>query len=108
MKKMQIYSGVIVAVMVLLSACAPAVKDQSSQPPYTITASGSGKVYLTPDIAYINFGAHTEAATVSEALSKNNEQAQALSKTLIARISRHRPSAWRPSSSLMPRDSQLR
>jgi len=82
MKKMQILSGVIVAVMVLLSACAPAVKDQSSQPPYTITASGTGKVYLTPDIAYINFGAHTEAATVSEALSKNNEQAQALSKTL--------------------------
>jgi uncharacterized protein YggE len=85
MKKTSIVLSVFAILMVILSACAPAaapVKDQTTQPPYVINASGSGKVYLTPDIAYVNFGAHTEADTVSDALRKNNDQAQSLSKTL--------------------------
>jgi uncharacterized protein len=85
MKKMHIMLSLFAAVMVLLSACAPAPApaNQNPQNPYTINASGTGKVYLTPDIAYVNIGAHTEAATVSEALRMNNDQAQALSKALV-------------------------
>ena len=83
MEKRNVLPGFFAVVILLLSACAPAAPVQSAQPPFTINASGTGKVYLSPDIAYITIGAHTEADTVSEALRKNNDQAQALSKTLV-------------------------
>ena len=87
MKRMRFLLYIFTILMVMLTACAPAaVKDVTpqGQGPYTINASGPGKVYLTPDIAYVNFGAHTEGDTVSEALRKNNDQAQSLSKTLTS------------------------
>ena len=87
MKKFYILFGLFSVAMVMLSACAPvSTPVQTPQAPYTINTSGTGKVYLTPDIAYVNFGAHTEADTVSEALRKNNDQAQALSKTLTEMV----------------------
>jgi len=83
MKKVNVLWWGMLVFGVLLSACAPAANNQPVQAPYTISASGVGKVYLTPDIAFVTIGAHTESDTVSDALRKNNEQAQALSKTLV-------------------------
>jgi hypothetical protein len=84
MKKFSLLTGITFLLLILFSACAPtnAAQNTNSQGPYTISAAGTGKVYLTPDIAYVSFGAHTEADTVSAALSQNNDQAQTLSKTL--------------------------
>lgn len=42
----------------------------------TITVNGSGKVSITPDIAYISIGVHTEGADANEAVASNNTQAQ--------------------------------
>ncbi len=40
--------------------------------------SGSGTIYLTPDIAYIYVGVNTEDQDISQAVNQNNTQAQAL------------------------------
>jgi uncharacterized protein YggE len=56
-----------------------AVKDSS---PRTVSASGTGMVYLVPDLAYINIGVQSRAEDVGLALRENNSQAQSISKVL--------------------------
>jgi uncharacterized protein len=50
----------------------------------TLAVTGVGKIYLVPDLAYINIGAHTEAATVASALSTNTQQAKNIADQLTA------------------------
>lgn len=67
---------------VALTACAGAAAAQSPAPPVqgdssqspvrTINVSGTGKVYVTPDIAYVTIGVHTEGKDAAEALTSNN------------------------------------
>jgi uncharacterized protein len=54
----------------------------TSTQPRTISVSGIGKVYIVPDIAYINIGVNTRSAQVAEALSANNTQSIAVQKAL--------------------------
>ncbi len=72
----------LIAMLVLgtvLSACSPISVAVQPQPPQrTITVTGTGKVTLTPDIAYISIGVHTENASATQAVSGNNTQAQAV------------------------------
>jgi uncharacterized protein YggE len=69
----------ILALGILLSACSPETIMVQSQPaPRTITVSGTGLVTLTPDIAYISIGVHTENASAKVAVANNNSQAQAV------------------------------
>ncbi len=42
----------------------------------TISVSGSGTAYLTPDIAYVNIGVHTEGANAADAVASNNTDSQ--------------------------------
>lgn len=72
------------AAIIALSACAsiPASAAGADANIRTLNATGEGKVYLVPDIAYVNIGVHSEAATVAEALKNNNAQAQAIQKAL--------------------------
>jgi uncharacterized protein YggE len=44
--------------------------------------TGSGQALLTPDIAYVTIGVHTEDKNASEAVDANNTQAQAVSTAL--------------------------
>ncbi len=60
---------------VALSACGPSSVSYSGAPPArTLNVNGVGEVSLTPDIAYIYIGVHTEAATADEAVRDNNTQ----------------------------------
>jgi len=60
---------------VVLSACgATTVAANPAPPQRTLNVTGTGLVYLTPDVAYINIGVHTEQPTASEAVSTNNDQ----------------------------------
>jgi uncharacterized protein len=72
----------LIALLVLaaaLSACGPSTLTLQPQPPQrTVTVTGSGRVTLTPDLAYISIGVHTENASAREAVSSNNAQAQAV------------------------------
>jgi uncharacterized protein len=48
----------------------------------TLSSSGTGEVYLVPDVAYIYVGVKADADNVSDALNKNNTQANAVAKAL--------------------------
>lgn len=54
--------------------------------PYTqipmINVSGTGKVYLVPDIAYVYVGVRSQADDVANALSQNNAQASSIASAL--------------------------
>ena len=66
-----------------LSSCGPStitVQPQPYQPAITVT--GSGLVTLTPDIAYINIGVHSQDASASAAMNENNASAQAVIDTI--------------------------
>lgn len=70
-----------IALVLLLSACTSGLGAQATTPaggtpseaPPTLTVTGSGRVYVTPDIAYINIGVHTEGKSASQALRENND-----------------------------------
>lgn len=44
----------------------------------TLNVTGTATIYLTPDVAYISIGVHTENPEAGEAISTNNAQAQAV------------------------------
>ena len=54
----------------------PPAQTSSSTNLRTLTVTGTGTIYLTPDLAYVNIGVRTENANVSEALSSNTTQSQ--------------------------------
>lgn len=51
-------------------------------PTRTISVTGTGKSYLTPDIATINIGVHNEDADVAKALNDNTAKLQAVTDAL--------------------------
>ena len=61
---------------IVLSACGPAAIVPANESQRTLNITGVGQVSLTPDIAYIYLGVHTEKATASEAVAENNAQTQ--------------------------------
>ena len=69
----------VLAFALILSACGPATINQAAQPVNrTMNVNGVGNSYLTPDIAYINIGVHTEASTASEAVDANKVKTKAV------------------------------
>ncbi len=77
----------LITVLVLgtaLAACGPTTIVTEPQPPQRVmTVTGAGQVTLTPDIAYVYIGVHTENADVSQAVSENNNKAQAVMDALM-------------------------
>jgi uncharacterized protein len=68
-----------------LAACSTTPVQVTTSPIVpSLSASGTGEVYIAPDIAYINIGVHTEAPEVSTAISTNNAQAQQVAAALQA------------------------
>ncbi|MFH2039866.1 MAG: SIMPL domain-containing protein [Chloroflexota bacterium] len=65
----------ITILALVLSACAPKAAG-SEVAARTISVNGTGTVYLTPDIAYINIGVHTEDPQVGRAVDMNNQKSQ--------------------------------
>ncbi|MDP2965316.1 MAG: SIMPL domain-containing protein [Pelolinea sp.] len=86
MKSNKLLIGILLVVLVALAACAPAAVTgggTSNEPVPQISVVGSGLVYITPDIAYINVGVRSQADTVAAALELNNTQAKAIKETLM-------------------------
>ena len=92
MKKTLILISLLV-VLVLSACAAPAAPSQSNQPaapvqqngvtqPRTISVNGSGQVTLSPDLAYVYVGVHSQSENVSDALNENNTKAQTVSDAL--------------------------
>lgn len=87
MKKIVIVGLSILILASALTGCAPAATAPAAMqnpPSRTISVNGTGSVTITPDIAYITIGVHTEGADVSEALASNTQQAKTVSDALTA------------------------
>jgi len=75
----------LVSVLVLslvLSACSGTAASGTQAAVRNMTVTGTGTVYLTPDVAYIYVGVHTENESISEAVADNNAKAQAVAAAL--------------------------
>jgi uncharacterized protein YggE len=66
----------ILAILALaVSACGPTTINQAAPETLrTLSVSGVGVVYLTPDIVYINIGVNTQRPDAAEAVEVNKEQ----------------------------------
>jgi len=93
-KKILILSSMFVF-SVLLSACggvaaapaatsALAADDVDGVKTRTLSVSGTGRVTLTPDIAYMTVGVQTEGKDAAEAVAENNSKTQAVIDALDA------------------------
>jgi len=56
--------------------------QSSSSELRTLSVTGTGTIYMVPDLAYVNIGVRSEATEVSAALEDNNTQAIAISEAL--------------------------
>jgi len=71
--------------VIALSACStgsPAASTGNTQATRQLYVAGEGKVYLTPDVAYIYVGVRSQDENVSTALTKNTELAQAVADAI--------------------------
>jgi uncharacterized protein len=83
MKTKILFMVAVLALGSLLAACGPSAVTVQPQPSQrTITVTGTGMVTLTPDIAYVSIGVHTQNASAKDAVAANNTQAQAVIATL--------------------------
>ena len=77
MNRTFLFLTAIVLVAITLSACGPSTIVANPAPPQrTLSVTGTGMVIMTPDIAYINIGVHTEKTTASDAVAENTTQTQ--------------------------------
>ncbi len=85
MKSTFLLTAAVLIMAFALSACGPTTVVAQAQPPQrTLVVNGTGMATMTPDIAYINIGVHTEEATAADAVSKNNAQTQQVIDALTA------------------------
>ncbi len=70
----------VLTLALALGACAPT--PSSETPTRTMNVVGSGEVVMTPDIAYISIGVHTEGESASKALRANNQRTQRVIETV--------------------------
>jgi uncharacterized protein YggE len=85
MYKKYIAISILAIIAVMLSACGTTAYAQSTPEPSnprTITVTGSGKAYITPDWAYISIGVHTEDKDAAKAVANNNSQSLKVSNAL--------------------------
>ena len=67
---------VLLVTAALLSACGTA--STTGLQPRLLSVNGRAEIKITPDLAYISIGVHTEDTTAKEAVAMNNSQAQAV------------------------------
>ncbi len=76
MRTKSLLVSMILLAAVVLSACGPAVVSTAGTTPHTLNVTGAGQISLTPDIAYIYVGVHTENASASDAMTENTAKTQ--------------------------------
>jgi uncharacterized protein YggE len=82
----QVLSVAILLTLILVSACvsSQSLPTPTSTPaPRSITVTGSGKVFLTPDMATLSIGVHNEDENAARAVEGNNTQAQSVIDVLL-------------------------
>jgi hypothetical protein len=75
MRNKTLFVSAVLLVALALGACGPTSLGGAA-PVRTLTVNGTGQAYLSPDIAYIYIGVHTEEETAADAVESNNAQTQ--------------------------------
>jgi uncharacterized protein len=79
MKTKLFFLTLVLVLGVFLTACGPSSITVQPQPiQRTINVTGTGTITLTPDIAYIYIGVHTQDTSAATAMNENNLKAQAV------------------------------
>ena len=68
---------ILLIAAIFLSACSGTIQFGQQQP-RTINVTGNAQVILSPDIAYISIGVHSEAQSAKDAVTSNNTLSQAV------------------------------
>jgi uncharacterized protein YggE len=77
MKQTSFVLSVVLLAGLTLAACGPTTVVANPAPPQRVlNVTGSGMVNLTPDVAYINIGVHTDMPTASQSVDANSTQTQ--------------------------------
>lgn len=76
MRNKTLLVSAILLVALVLGACSPTIQADAAPPVRTLSVNGTGQAFLTPDIAYIYIGVHTEEDTAAEAVEVNNAETQ--------------------------------
>ncbi len=85
MKRSFLFLTAVILVAIALSACGPAtIVANPAAPQRTLSVTGTGTVNMTPDIAYINIGVHTEKPAATDAVAENTTQTQQVVDALKA------------------------
>jgi uncharacterized protein len=74
--KFIVLSAVLLMAALLAGCGGVTAVTNAAPPPRTLTVSGTGEVDLTPDVAYIDIGVHTDMPTATQAVAANNNQTQ--------------------------------
>ena len=82
MRNKTLLVSVILLVALALGACSPTIVADVAPPVRTLNVNGTGQVFLSPDIAYIYVGVHTEEDTAAEAVAVSNEETQKVIEAL--------------------------
>lgn len=84
---MRTYKSLFIVLLVsavFLSACGSTAQQGSQLQPRTINVNGTSQVLVSPDIAYVSIGVHSEAEAAKAAVEANNDQSQAVIDALLA------------------------
>lgn len=76
MRNKTLFVSAVLFVALALGACSPTIMAESAPPVRTLNVNGTGQAFLSPDIAYIYIGVHTEEATAAEAVDTNTSETQ--------------------------------
>ena len=75
MRTKYLFFAILAILALAVSACGPTTINQAAPDKVrTLSVSGLGVVYLTPDIVYINIGVNTQRPDAAEAVDVNKEQ----------------------------------
>lgn len=83
MKNKTLFFISILVIASLLSACGSNATQNPNQQYRSLYINGNGTADISPDIAYVNIGVHTEAATAVTAVAMNNTQSQKVLDALV-------------------------
>ncbi|MFM8424716.1 MAG: SIMPL domain-containing protein [Chloroflexota bacterium] len=75
MRTKYLFFAILAILALAVSACGPTTINQAAPDKVrTLSVSGLGVIYLTPDIVYINIGVNTQRPDAAEAVDVNKEQ----------------------------------
>jgi len=76
MRNKTLFVSAVLLLALALGACSPTIMADAAPPVRTLNVNGTGTTYLSPDIAYVYIGVHTEEPTASDAVAANTDQTQ--------------------------------